>query len=593
MSVEKLKYWCHKILPLVYDESLSYYEVLCKMKATINEVITILNQIAETVDSLEDLTAEVVQEYISAHPEIISNAVSTFITENPEVVETAVQTVITANPEWIDSVVAEYLADNLHIPFYNVTDYEIQPDMDVYIYNYLHDLLRWHVVNTGGIVYFPKGKYTLDYTIFIPENTMFLGEGEETEIYYDESDTTIGVGLMNGGSNVTIKNMKVSHKTTGTFTSGAQPGAIGFSDTTVENVYEAKYSHTVHRGAVRNLTAENIVFAGNYAIQTENSASYKIENVTYRNLTCPASCVSVAPWNEINNVVIENVDCDLLRIYDDHKILSRSGVKNLLCTNTRANTLYVSDYYGVDGDGYTFINFEQKSQAKQNNILSATYSAALNGNLKFINCKFYARDAETDGIEIFHGDIQFDRCSFYMYSKILTAMISATAADSYLLNFNECVIGNRAVSPGQTVLLGYGNNNIIRGTNILRRLWGDMDDYVPMMENVSSSTHPNRLIVNNKELIMRIYTTITNGVISTYPTRMSQFPCDFTCIPCVIWNSSDRAGTTISTFLSVDSGNIVIGENGITATNYDRLMIHAQVPVTGTPTVAQIHNLLN
>ena len=37
--IDKLKYWSHKILPLVYDDSLSYYEVLNKMRAKINEII--------------------------------------------------------------------------------------------------------------------------------------------------------------------------------------------------------------------------------------------------------------------------------------------------------------------------------------------------------------------------------------------------------------------------------------------------------------------------------------------------------------------------------------------------------------------------
>lgn len=37
--IEKLHYWTHKILPLVYDDSLSYYEVLAKIRAKLNEVI--------------------------------------------------------------------------------------------------------------------------------------------------------------------------------------------------------------------------------------------------------------------------------------------------------------------------------------------------------------------------------------------------------------------------------------------------------------------------------------------------------------------------------------------------------------------------
>lgn len=37
--IKPLKFIAHKILPLVYDESLSYYEVLCKVVAKVNEVI--------------------------------------------------------------------------------------------------------------------------------------------------------------------------------------------------------------------------------------------------------------------------------------------------------------------------------------------------------------------------------------------------------------------------------------------------------------------------------------------------------------------------------------------------------------------------
>lgn len=33
------KMWCYKVLPLVYDESLSYYEILCKVVKYINDLI--------------------------------------------------------------------------------------------------------------------------------------------------------------------------------------------------------------------------------------------------------------------------------------------------------------------------------------------------------------------------------------------------------------------------------------------------------------------------------------------------------------------------------------------------------------------------
>ena len=42
---EPIKYWCFKVLPLVYDESLSYYEQLCKMRLKLNEMITEMNEL--------------------------------------------------------------------------------------------------------------------------------------------------------------------------------------------------------------------------------------------------------------------------------------------------------------------------------------------------------------------------------------------------------------------------------------------------------------------------------------------------------------------------------------------------------------------
>lgn len=38
-DMKTFRFWCYKVLPLVYDDSLSYYEVLCKCVKYINELI--------------------------------------------------------------------------------------------------------------------------------------------------------------------------------------------------------------------------------------------------------------------------------------------------------------------------------------------------------------------------------------------------------------------------------------------------------------------------------------------------------------------------------------------------------------------------
>lgn len=39
MITSNLRFYCQKILPLVYDDSLSYYEVVCKVASKLNEFI--------------------------------------------------------------------------------------------------------------------------------------------------------------------------------------------------------------------------------------------------------------------------------------------------------------------------------------------------------------------------------------------------------------------------------------------------------------------------------------------------------------------------------------------------------------------------
>lgn len=50
-------FWCQKVLPLVYDDSLSYYEVLCKVVEYLNKTIESQNM---TMQEVEDLQKELV-----------------------------------------------------------------------------------------------------------------------------------------------------------------------------------------------------------------------------------------------------------------------------------------------------------------------------------------------------------------------------------------------------------------------------------------------------------------------------------------------------------------------------------------------------
>lgn len=63
-ELKHFKYWCYKVLPLVYDDSLSYYEVLCKVVTYINNMIDNLKDVGNDVTSLQQAVKEV-QDWIA------------------------------------------------------------------------------------------------------------------------------------------------------------------------------------------------------------------------------------------------------------------------------------------------------------------------------------------------------------------------------------------------------------------------------------------------------------------------------------------------------------------------------------------------
>lgn len=67
-TLRHFRFWCQSVLPLVYDDSLSYYEVLCKVVKYINELIDSDKEIINDIDELRaDL--KIVQDWIANYDE--------------------------------------------------------------------------------------------------------------------------------------------------------------------------------------------------------------------------------------------------------------------------------------------------------------------------------------------------------------------------------------------------------------------------------------------------------------------------------------------------------------------------------------------
>lgn len=58
------RFWCQKVLPLVYDDSISYYELLCKVVHYLNNVIKDISSMGHNIDDLLDAFIKL-QDYVN------------------------------------------------------------------------------------------------------------------------------------------------------------------------------------------------------------------------------------------------------------------------------------------------------------------------------------------------------------------------------------------------------------------------------------------------------------------------------------------------------------------------------------------------
>lgn len=86
-ELRPFRFWCQKVLPLVYDDSLSYYEVLCKVVKYINNLIeqdkvfdTDITQLQTSMENVQRWIDDFDEEYAEQFArQIITETIATMI----------------------------------------------------------------------------------------------------------------------------------------------------------------------------------------------------------------------------------------------------------------------------------------------------------------------------------------------------------------------------------------------------------------------------------------------------------------------------------------------------------------------------------
>lgn len=111
MNRQKFMFWCYKILPLVYDDSLSYYEVLCRIVKYVNDII---EQEKQYADLIEQLSGDVNQ---------LKSDVATLQTEIEKIKNGEyVSEYIDALANWIDQNLQELVGKIVKYVFFGLSN---------------------------------------------------------------------------------------------------------------------------------------------------------------------------------------------------------------------------------------------------------------------------------------------------------------------------------------------------------------------------------------------------------------------------------------------------------------------------------------
>lgn len=108
IPLKPFRFWCQKVLPLVYDDSLSYFELLCKVVDYLNNTMTDVNTLGENFNQLVVLynqLSEYVRDYFASldAQEMINNKLDEMATNGE--LDSLISPVVT---EWLQANVIPF-----------------------------------------------------------------------------------------------------------------------------------------------------------------------------------------------------------------------------------------------------------------------------------------------------------------------------------------------------------------------------------------------------------------------------------------------------------------------------------------------------
>lgn len=168
-NVTPIKFFCQKVLPFVYDDSLSYYEVLCKFSEALNEVIENQNELTDEFQNLLNWVNTELEKYSKEQLEAWKND-GTLAEIINEQLFSELEGKIDALANYFSVNVKDYGAKGD-----GITD-DTQAFKNALIALGESDTYK-PLGETGGILFIPLGCYIITDTLMIPTGVSIIGQG--------------------------------------------------------------------------------------------------------------------------------------------------------------------------------------------------------------------------------------------------------------------------------------------------------------------------------------------------------------------------------------------------------------------------------
>lgn len=157
-DITPLKFWCQKILPLSYDDSLSYYETLCRFADKVNELIERLNLYQEEYRDYVDEQVSFLKTYIDEQDNATKTVLEIKMENLKNETERQMNELKLKLQETLDGVnnkLAEYSESLVRLYDFVVSD---QNRQDIYFKNVLEEFYHkiWSLIDQyTNIIYNP------------------------------------------------------------------------------------------------------------------------------------------------------------------------------------------------------------------------------------------------------------------------------------------------------------------------------------------------------------------------------------------------------------------------------------------------------